>query len=99
MTSTSAVTPAPLPVDPHLGRRRVRRGSVRTGKYVALVFFAVLVLTPVYVLLVTSFKGLAEIDPSRAWNLPDLWSTEAWRQAWDQLSPNMRNSPCGSPKV
>jgi glucose/mannose transport system permease protein len=92
MSTVSAAPPAPIPVDPHLGRRRVRRGSVRTFKYLALVLFALVVLTPVYVLLVTSFKGLEEIDPSRAWSLPDLWSTEAWRQAWDQLSPNMRNS-------
>ena len=57
-----------------------------------LVVFAVLVLTPVYVLLVTSFKGLEEIDPSRAWSIPELWTVDAWRQAWEQLSPNMQNS-------
>jgi glucose/mannose transport system permease protein len=91
VTTTSAAPPAPLPARART-RGRGRRAAAGGFKYLALVFFAVLVLTPVYVLLVTSFKGLEEIDPAHAWNLPSLWSTDAWRQAWDQLSPNMRNS-------
>ncbi|MEZ0235327.1 MAG: carbohydrate ABC transporter permease [Actinomycetota bacterium] len=47
---------------------------------------------PVYVLIVTSFKGLGEIDPSHAWNLPSGWTFDAWRDAYDQLSPNLANS-------
>ena len=35
-----------------------------------LIVFAVIVLMPVYVLLVTSFKPLDEIDPAHAWSLP-----------------------------
>ena len=90
---STVAPPAPLPGEVGLRRRRrARRGAFRSFKYLALVFFAVLVLTPVYVLLVTSFKGLEEIDPSRAWSLPQVWSTDAWRLAWEQLSPNMQNS-------
>ena len=33
-----------------------------------------LILMPVYVLLVTSFKSFAEIDPSHAWSLPSIWT-------------------------
>jgi glucose/mannose transport system permease protein len=61
-------------------------------KVLLLLVVAVLVLTPVYVLVVTSLKGNAEIDPAHAWSLPHAWSLDAWRQAWAQLSPNMRNS-------
>jgi glucose/mannose transport system permease protein len=72
--------------------RARRRTRVTPLKYVALLGFAIIILTPVYVLLVTSFKGLAEIDPTHAWSLPDVWTVDAWRDAWDELSPSMRNS-------
>jgi glucose/mannose transport system permease protein len=90
VSTTAGDLPVPVPVE-YVPRRR-RRVPGSPFKYLALVFFAVLVLTPVYVLLVTSFKGAEEIDPSRAWNLPDVWTFEAWRDAWDQLSPSLENS-------
>jgi glucose/mannose transport system permease protein len=77
-------------VRPRLRPRRRSRASL--PKYVALLVLAIVILTPVYVLVVTSFKGNAEIDPAHAWTLPHVWSLDAWRQAWAQLSPNMRNS-------
>ena len=73
-------------------RARRRRGGGRALKYAALIAFAIFFLMPVYVLLVTSFKGFTEIDPSRAWILPQSWTTEAWQDAWDQLSPALANS-------
>jgi glucose/mannose transport system permease protein len=80
-------------VAPIRGRMRRRRGARTTPlKYVALLGFAIVVLTPVYVLLVTSFKGLEEIDPAHAWTLPQLWTLSAWHDAWTQLSPSMKNS-------
>jgi glucose/mannose transport system permease protein len=90
MSTTSATPPAPVVLE-RTPRRR-RRTRVTPLKYVALLGFAIIILTPVYVLLVTSFKGLAEIDPTHAWNLPDVWTVDAWREAWDVLSPSMRNS-------
>jgi glucose/mannose transport system permease protein len=41
---------------------------------------------------VTSFKPLAEADPSRAWSLPSHWSLEGWRAAWPNLRPGLWNS-------
>jgi glucose/mannose transport system permease protein len=73
-------------------RPRGRGARVAPIKVLLLLMVAVLVLTPVYVLVVTSLKGNAEIDPAHAWSLPHTWSLDAWRQAWAQLSPNMRNS-------
>ena len=91
MSTTSAAPPAP-PVPFRTRLRETRSAGARPLKYAVLVGFAVLFLTPVYVLLVTSFKGLEDIDPSRAWNLPGLWSTEAWTTAYEQLSPALANS-------
>jgi glucose/mannose transport system permease protein len=85
------VAPAPIPVEAVRLRRR-RDRETRMVKYLALLFFALLILMPVYVLLVTSFKGAAETDPSHAWTLPQEWTVDAWRRAWDELSPNLRNS-------
>ncbi|GAB3411432.1 carbohydrate ABC transporter permease [Flindersiella endophytica] len=62
-------------------------------KLVVLLAFVVVFLIPVYVLLVTSFKPLVESDdPTRAWNLPLAWTTEAWKAAWDALAPGLWNS-------
>ena len=44
----------------HLRRRRATRTTARVIKLAAIVFFAVLVLTPLYVAVVTSFKEAAE---------------------------------------
>jgi glucose/mannose transport system permease protein len=89
---STTVPPVTAPVTRRISRRRASRTTATTTKYVLLVFFAVLVLMPVYILLVTSFKDVSETDPSHAWSLPTVWTTDAWRQAWDQLSPNLANS-------
>jgi glucose/mannose transport system permease protein len=89
VSTTAQAPPIVAPVRRRL-RRRTRRALL--PKYLALVFFAIVVLTPVYVLLVTSFKDVTETDAAHAWSLPHLWSTAAWGRAWDQLSPNLQNS-------
>jgi glucose/mannose transport system permease protein len=90
-TTTSAAPPVPV-ARRRAGRPRARRAAALSFKYVALLFFVILVLTPLYILLVASFKGAAEADPSNAWALPDVWTWDAWTQAWDQLRPNLANS-------
>jgi glucose/mannose transport system permease protein len=91
MTTTTAAPPAPLPVRRSLWQR-TRGHRVTPFKVLMLLFFAVLVLTPVYILLVTSFKDVAETDPSHAWALPQNWTTSAWKTAWGDLRPNLLNS-------
>ncbi|MGR6915090.1 carbohydrate ABC transporter permease [[Actinomadura] parvosata] len=71
------------------GRRAAVFGWARFG---VLVLFVVIFLVPIYVLLVTSFKPLTEADPSQAWNLPRVWTTEAWQVAWEKLAPGLWNS-------
>lgn len=87
---TTAAAPeitAPI-LPPTRGKPPVGRFSVgRTVRYALLLIFVVIVLVPVYVLFVTSFKGAGDASPARAWNLPRVWTTENWRSAWDTLSP------------
>jgi len=91
VTTTSAAPPVPVPAR-RTRRPRARRTAALSFKYVALIFFVILVLTPLYILLVASFKGTAEADPSNAWALPDAWTFDAWRQAWSELRPNLLNT-------
>jgi glucose/mannose transport system permease protein len=91
MSTTTAVPPVPVPVKPSWWVR-TRRHRAMPFKYLGLLFFGVIVLMPVYVLVVTSLKGVTETDPSHAWSLPSVWTVDAWREAWTQLSPNLTNS-------
>jgi glucose/mannose transport system permease protein len=87
---------ASVALESQFKRRRRRRIGAQVVKYAALVFAAVVVLLPVYVLLVASFKSGTEADPSRAWALPEVWSLDAWREAWNGeqygLLPFLKNS-------
>ena len=72
--------------------RKPRRSDTRIIKYVLL-----LVVPPDHPHaglhpIVTSFKGIAETDPSHAWSLPHTWSLDGWRDAWTSLSPALGNS-------
>jgi glucose/mannose transport system permease protein len=91
MSTTAAAPPAPVPVK-RSWWSRTRRQRATPLKYALLFGFAILILMPLYILLVTSVKGIQEIDPSHAWSLPDVWTFDAWRAAWDSLSPNLANS-------
>ncbi|MDR1393024.1 MAG: carbohydrate ABC transporter permease [Bifidobacteriaceae bacterium] len=53
----------------------------RLLRYALLLFFLIVVLIPVYVLFVTSFKAVGDADPSRAWMLPQEWTLENWKVA------------------
>jgi glucose/mannose transport system permease protein len=91
VSTATAAPPAPVPVEPSWWQR-TRRRRATPAKYLGLLFFAVIILTPLYILIVTSVKGIEEIDPSHAWSLPNVWTFDAWREAWDALSPNLKNS-------
>jgi glucose/mannose transport system permease protein len=90
------VSGAAVALESQFKRRRRRRVGAQILKYVALAFVALIVLMPVYVLLVASFKSGTEADPSRAWALPEVWSLDAWREAWNGeqygLLPFLKNS-------
>ncbi|UKJ63525.1 carbohydrate ABC transporter permease [Cellulosimicrobium cellulans] len=86
-TSVPAPDTAGRPIDLHRTAPKNRFSVGRTLKYAALIFFVVIVLIPVYVLLVTSFKGTGDASPARAWSLPQAWTLENWQTAWTALSP------------
>jgi glucose/mannose transport system permease protein len=90
------VSAAAVALESQFKRRRRRRVGAQILKYAALAFVALIVLMPVYVLLVASFKSGADADPSRAWALPEVWSLDAWREAWNGeqygLLPFLENS-------
>lgn len=64
-----------------------KRAVARTLRYALLLAGVVFVFIPVYVLLVTSFKGVGDASPARAWLLPTTWTLENWASAWEQLAP------------
>jgi glucose/mannose transport system permease protein len=76
------------------GRRRAvstpgRVATARTVRYGLLLLFVIVVFIPVYVLLVTSFKPASETGVADAWSLPDAWTTDSWKLAWESLSPSL----------
>ena len=91
-TTTEPVPTTPTgtsgrPVDLHRKAPKSRFSAGRTARYAVLVLFLLIVLIPVYVLFVTSFKGAGDAAPARAWALPEAWTLENWQTAWTQLSP------------
>lgn len=70
------------------------KGSLvwRAVRLVLLLLSVVIVLIPAYVLIVTSFKGLGDATPARAWLLPTQWTLENWGSAWQQLAAPMGRS-------
>ncbi|WP_317202491.1 carbohydrate ABC transporter permease [Janthinobacterium sp.] len=50
--------------------------------YLLLILFAVYYITPLYVMLSTSFKSLDEIRSGNLLALPVAWQTESWAKAW-----------------
>lgn len=87
--TTAAAQDLTAPIKPAAGGKPPvgRFSARRTLKYLLLLFFVLIVLIPVYVLFVTSFKGAGDASPARAWNLPQVWTLENWQTAWETLSP------------
>ncbi|MDR1799552.1 MAG: carbohydrate ABC transporter permease [Bifidobacteriaceae bacterium] len=52
-------------------------------RHLLLIVFLAIVLIPVYVLLVTSFKTQTDAQPAHAWLLPNEWTLENWKKAWN----------------
>ena len=61
-------------------------------RYALILFGVVVVMIPVYVLVITSFKGIGDASPTRAWFLPQEWTTENWVTAWEALAPSIWRS-------
>jgi glucose/mannose transport system permease protein len=82
MTATVATPPA---TTRRTGPSQRRRWFGPTIRLILLLGFLCLVLIPVYVLIITSFKARGEISASDAWSLPSEWTIDGWQTAWDRL--------------
>ena len=60
--------------------------------FLFLVTAAVLYLVPVYVLLTTSLKSMAEVSRTSVWAIPRRPTLEAFREAGAALAPGLKNS-------
>ena len=93
MSTNTISTDVPQSVKDMTERKGVKRFNWATAlRYLALIVSLALVLIPVYVLFITSFKGSADADPSRTWNLPQVWDAANWGKAWRVLFPSLLNS-------
>ncbi|MBC7684808.1 MAG: carbohydrate ABC transporter permease [Bdellovibrionales bacterium] len=63
-------------------RRRPRFSPARLGIYAFLLSAALFFLLPLYVMLVTSFKPMAEIRAGNIFALPLQYTLAPWRDAW-----------------
>ena len=64
-------------------RRRIRGSSVAT--IVFLTMCCLFVAIPLYVIVVTSFKTMAQITEGDIFSLPREWTFEPWYKAWNTL--------------
>ncbi|TDD58208.1 carbohydrate ABC transporter permease [Kribbella antibiotica] len=64
----------------------------RTVRYILLLLFLLFVLTPVYVVVITSFKTSQDTTAAAQWSLPQTWTIEPWQKAWTVLQPYMIRS-------
>jgi glucose/mannose transport system permease protein len=60
--------------------------------YTLLVIVAVIFLIPVYMVLVTSFKTLDQVNLQTMWNLPTNFTLDSFTGAFERLAPNFMNS-------
>lgn len=82
------VSPAPT------RRRRATGGAIawRSVRMALLILFVALVLMPIYVVLVTSFKAPGDFRVAEAWNLPAKLDVHGWKAAWEALAPALGRS-------
>ena len=86
----TTVTVPPPAVETLAPKRKARPpfGPASIIKYALAVFFLIIVLMPLYVLIVTSFKSGSDIGVTSQWNLPEHWTTASWSKAWTALRPS-----------
>jgi glucose/mannose transport system permease protein len=60
--------------------------------YAMLIILALLFLTPIYIMVITSIKPISEATLSGMWELPSRVDLGSYRIAFDKLSPNILNT-------
>ncbi|HKE51114.1 MAG TPA: carbohydrate ABC transporter permease [Actinomycetes bacterium] len=90
--SVAAPATGPEPTDGPVRIRSPWAGYTTTARYIILFALVCVFLLPVYVLLITAFKDLAQVSPSRMWEWPDSLSLDTYRAVWPKLQDGLRNS-------
>lgn len=88
VTMPAAAAPRPDTQRPAKTGRLARRGII----YAALLIAAGVYLLPVYMVLMTGFKGTDEVSISTMWQLPRSFSFDSYIQAFDELRGGLTNS-------
>jgi len=70
-----------------------RRIATNTIFYILLIALAIIFLLPIYLMLITGFKPLSEVDLKTMWDLPlNGLHIENFISGYEQLAPNLKNS-------
>ena len=59
------------------------------GRYVALIFLTLFAISPIYIMVVNSFKGISGVSQSAAWGIPLHPNFAAWGPVWDNLKGSL----------
>jgi glucose/mannose transport system permease protein len=70
----------------------MNRSKTRYFSYIPLVILSIFFLLPMYVMLITGFKGMDEVSVKAMWDLPKHFSTANFVEAFHQLAPYLWNS-------
>ncbi len=72
--------------------RRLNVRLTRTLTYSLLVIMAIIFLLPVYMVLMTSFKSIDEVNISTMWQLPAIFTLQSFADAFTELRGGLWNS-------
>jgi glucose/mannose transport system permease protein len=90
--STQAATPTTPYTPARTGSSFNWRSASRFLIYAVLVVMAALFLIPVYMVLVTSFKSIDQVNLQTMWQFPSSFTLESFGRAFERLAPNFFNS-------
>ncbi|MDL2402845.1 carbohydrate ABC transporter permease [Rhizobium mayense] len=93
MTMPSSVAKV---MDGPSGHKPQHLSPARIGLYAFLVIAALFFLLPLYVMIVTSLKSMPEIRQGNIFAFPQVWTGEAWVQAWSTACTGLE---CGGISV
>lgn len=64
----------------------------RVAMYLLLILISIFFLLPIYVMLLTGFKGFEEISLSSMWSMPKAIRLDNFIEAFNKLAPSLMNS-------
>ena len=87
--SAGAVASAPLERVRHIRpKKRIKGSSIAV--LVFLTMCALFMAVPLYVIIITSFKTMAQITEGEIFSLPRTWTLEPWDKAWNSLCTGLQ---------